>query len=123
MVTSLTKRMAEDLTDYYQDLNVKVRYLHSDIESLERLEIIRQLHMGIFDVLVGIDLLREGLDLPELSLVAMLDANKEGFLRSDRSLIQTIGRAARNISWDGYSLCRLRHRFYEAGHRRDQSPA
>jgi excinuclease ABC subunit B len=97
LVTTLTKRMAEDLTDYYQDLNVKVRYLHSDIETLERVEIIRHLRMGVFDVLVGINLLREGLDLPEVSLVAILDADKEGFLRSDRSLIQTIGRAARNV--------------------------
>ena len=97
LVTTLTKRMAEDLTDYYQDLNVKVRYLHSDIETLERVEIIRQLRMGVFDVLVGINLLREGLDLPEVSLVAILDADKEGFLRSDRSLIQTIGRASRNV--------------------------
>jgi excinuclease ABC subunit B len=97
LVTTLTKRMAEDLTDYYQDLNVKVRYLHSDIETLERVEIIRQLRMGVFDVLVGINLLREGLDLPEVALVAILDADKEGFLRSDRSLIQTIGRAARNV--------------------------
>jgi excinuclease ABC subunit B len=97
LVTTLTKRMAEDLTDYYQDLGVKVRYLHSDIETLERVEIIRQLRMGVFDVLVGINLLREGLDLPEVSLVAILDADKEGFLRSERSLIQTIGRAARNV--------------------------
>ena len=97
LVTTLTKRMAEDLTDYYQDLNVKVRYLHSDIETIERVEIIRQLRQGQFDVLVGINLLREGLDLPEVSLVAILDADKEGFLRSDRSLIQTIGRAARNV--------------------------
>lgn len=97
LVTTLTKRMAEDLTDYYQDLNVRVRYLHSDIETIERVEIIRQLRMGQFDVLVGINLLREGLDLPEVSLVAILDADKEGFLRSDRSLIQTIGRAARNV--------------------------
>ncbi|MBI2368395.1 MAG: excinuclease ABC subunit UvrB [Deltaproteobacteria bacterium] len=98
LVTTLTKRMAEDLTDYYQDLNVKVRYLHSDIETIERVEIIRQLRLGQFDVLVGINLLREGLDLPEVSLVAILDADKEGFLRSDRSLIQTIGRAARNVN-------------------------
>ncbi len=97
LVTTLTKRMAEDLTDYYQDLNVKVRYLHSDIETIERVEIIRHLRMGVFDVLVGINLLREGLDLPEVSLVAILDADKEGFLRSARSLIQTIGRAARNL--------------------------
>jgi excinuclease ABC subunit B len=98
LVTTLTKRMAEDLTEYYQDLNIKVRYLHSDIETIERVEIIRQLRMGQFDVLVGINLLREGLDLPEVSLVAILDADKEGFLRSDRSLIQTIGRAARNVN-------------------------
>ncbi len=98
LVTTLTKRMAEDLTEYYQDLNVKVRYLHSDIETIERVEIIRQLRGGQFDVLVGINLLREGLDLPEVSLVAILDADKEGFLRSDRSLIQTIGRAARNVN-------------------------
>jgi len=90
--------MAEDLTDYYQDLNVKVRYLHSDIETLERVEIIRDLRKGAFDVLVGINLLREGLDIPEVSLVAILDADKEGFLRSERSLIQTIGRAARNVN-------------------------
>ena len=98
LVTTLTKRMAEDLTDYYQDLNVKVRYLHSDIETLERVEIIRELRKGSFDVLVGINLLREGLDLPEVSLVGILDADKEGFLRSERSLIQTIGRAARNVN-------------------------
>ena len=98
LVTTLTKRMAEDLTDYYQDLNVKVRYLHSDIETLERVEIIRDLRRGAFDVLVGINLLREGLDIPEVSLVAILDADKEGFLRSERSLIQTIGRAARNVN-------------------------
>ena len=97
LVTTLTKRMAEDLTDYYQDLNLRVRYLHSDIETIERVNIIRELRMGSFDVLVGINLLREGLDLPEVSLVAVLDADKEGFLRSERSLIQTIGRAARNV--------------------------
>src|SRR5437773_5535240 len=90
--------MAEDLAGYYQDLNVKVRYLHSDIETVERVEIIRDLRAGVFDVLVGINLLREGLDLPEVSLVAILDADKEGFLRSGRSLIQTIGRAARHIN-------------------------
>jgi len=98
LVTTLTKRMAEDLTDYYQDLNVRVRYLHSDIETIERVDIIRELRKGTFDVLVGINLLREGLDLPEVSLVGILDADKEGFLRSARSLIQTIGRAARNIN-------------------------
>jgi excinuclease ABC subunit B len=97
LVTTLTKRLAEDLTDYYQELGVKVRYLHSDIETLERVEIIRELRLGTFDVLIGINLLREGLDIPEVSLVAILDADKEGYLRSERSLIQTIGRASRNI--------------------------
>ena len=97
LVTTLTKRMAEDLTTYYQELGVKVRYLHSDIETLERVEILRDLRRGVFDVLVGINLLREGLDLPEVSLVAILDADKEGFLRSAGSLIQTSGRAARNL--------------------------
>ncbi|HEY7287333.1 MAG TPA: excinuclease ABC subunit UvrB [Vicinamibacterales bacterium] len=98
LVTTLTKRMAEDLTQYYQELGVKVRYLHSDIETLERVQILRGLRRGEFDVLVGINLLREGLDLPEVSLVAILDADKEGFLRSSQSLIQTSGRAARNVN-------------------------
>ena len=98
LVTTLTKRMAEDLTEYYAELGVKVRYLHSDIDTLERIEILRDLRRGLFDVLVGINLLREGLDLPEVSLVGILDADKEGFLRSPRSLIQTIGRAARNVN-------------------------
>ena len=98
LVTTLTKRLAEDLTDYYQELGVRVRYLHSDIDTLERVEIIRELRRGTFDVLIGINLLREGLDIPEVSLVAILDADKEGYLRSERSLIQTIGRAARNIN-------------------------
>jgi excinuclease ABC subunit B len=97
LVTTLTKRMAEDLTEYYADLNVRVQYMHSDIKTIERMEIIRDLRLGVFDVLVGINLLREGLDLPEVSLVAILDADKEGFLRSERSLIQTCGRASRNI--------------------------
>jgi excinuclease ABC subunit B len=97
LVTTLTKRMAEDLSEYYSDLGVKVEYLHSDIKTIERMSIIRDLRLGVFDVLVGINLLREGLDLPEVSLVAILDADKEGFLRSERSLIQTCGRAARNI--------------------------
>jgi excinuclease ABC subunit B len=97
LVTTLTKRLAEDLTDYYQELGVKVRYLHSDIDTIERVEIIRELRRGTFDVLVGINLLREGLDIPEVSLVAILDADKEGYLRSERSLIQTIGRAARHV--------------------------
>ena len=96
LVTTLTKRMAEDLTDYLESFSVKVRYLHSDVDTVERMEIIRDLRLGAFDVLVGINLLREGLDMPEVALVAILDADKEGFLRSDRSLIQTIGRAARN---------------------------
>ncbi len=97
LVTTLTKRMAEDLTDYLQQMGVRVRYMHSDIDAIERMEIVRGLRLGEFDVLVGINLLREGLDLPEVSLVAVLDADQEGFLRSDRSLIQTVGRAARNV--------------------------
>ncbi|TDJ55579.1 MAG: excinuclease ABC subunit UvrB [Gemmatimonadetes bacterium] len=101
LVTTLTKRMAEDLTDYLQQTGVRVRYLHSDIDAIERIEILRALRLGEFDVLVGINLLREGLDLPEVSLVAILDADHEGFLRSDRSLIQTVGRAARHISGKG----------------------
>jgi excinuclease ABC subunit B len=98
LVTTLTKRMAEELTNYYRELGVRIKYLHSDIVTIERMQIIRDLRMGEFDVLVGINLLREGLDLPEVSLVAILDADKEGFLRSQRSLIQTCGRAARNIN-------------------------
>jgi len=98
LVTTLTKKMAEDLTDHYGELGIKARYLHSDIDTLERIGIIRDLRLGIFDVLIGINLLREGLDLPEVSLVAILDADKEGFLRSERSLIQTAGRAARNVN-------------------------
>jgi excinuclease ABC subunit B len=97
LVTTLTKRMSEDLTDYLQQMGVRVRYMHSDIDAIERMEIVRGLRLGEFDVLVGINLLREGLDMPEVSLVAILDADQEGFLRSDRSLIQTIGRAARNL--------------------------
>ena len=96
LVTTLTKKMAERLTEYFDDLGVKVRYLHSDVKTIERMEIIRDLRLGEFDVLVGINLLREGLDIPEVSLVAILDADKEGFLRSETSLVQTIGRAARN---------------------------
>jgi excinuclease ABC subunit B len=97
LVTTLTKRMSEQLTEFLSDNGVKVRYLHSDIDTVERAEILRDLRLGTFDVLVGINLLREGLDIPEVSLVAILDADKEGFLRSERSLIQTIGRAARNL--------------------------
>jgi excinuclease ABC subunit B len=98
LVTTLTKRMAEDLTEYLEENTIKVRYLHSDVDTVERVEIIRDLRKGLFDVLVGINLLREGLDIPEVSLVAILDADKEGFLRSERSLIQTIGRAARHLN-------------------------
>lgn len=98
LITTLTKRMSEELTNYYRELGVRIKYLHSDIDTIERMQIIRDLRLGEFDVLVGINLLREGLDLPEVSLVAILDADKEGFLRSQRSLIQTCGRAARNIN-------------------------
>ena len=97
LVTTLTKRMAEDLTEYLHEHGIKVRYMHSDIDTLERIEIIRDLRLGTFDVLIGINLLREGLDIPECALVAILDADKEGFLRSETSLVQTIGRAARNV--------------------------
>jgi excinuclease ABC subunit B len=98
LVTTLTKRMAEELTKYLTKLNVRCRYIHSEVDTLERVEILRQLRMGMFDVLIGINLLREGLDLPEVSLVAILDADKEGFLRNERSLVQTVGRAARNVN-------------------------
>src|SRR5690606_25785492 len=98
LVTMLTKKMSEDLTDYLKEIGIKVAYLHSEIKTLERIEIIRDLRVGKYDVLIGINLLREGLDIPEVSLVAILDADKEGFLRSERSLIQTIGRAARNAN-------------------------
>jgi excinuclease ABC subunit B len=97
LVTTLTKRMAEDLTEYLHEAGLRVRYMHSDVETLERIELIRDLRLGVYDVLVGINLLREGLDIPECGLVAILDADKEGFLRSETSLIQTIGRAARNV--------------------------
>ena len=128
LVTTLTKRMAEDLTDYLTEHGVKVRYLHSDIDTLERIEIIRDLRLGVFDVLVGINLLREGLDIPECALVAILDADKEGFLRSQTSLIQTIGRAARNI--DGRVILyadmmtnSLRHAIEETERRRNKQRA
>src|SRR5207344_346212 len=98
LVTTLTKKMAEDLTDYLVEMGIRVRYLHSEVDTLQRIEILRDLRLGEFDVLVGINLLREGLDLPEVSLVAILDADKEGFLRSETSLVQTIGRAARNVN-------------------------
>jgi excinuclease ABC subunit B len=124
LVTTLTKRMAEDLTKYYEELSVRVRYLHSDIDTLERVEILRDLRLGEFDVLIGINLLREGLDLPEVSLVAILDADKEGFLRSARSLIQTIGRAARNINGSVIMYAdkitdSMRHALHETNRRRD----
>ncbi len=102
LITTLTKRMAEDLTDYMREVGIRVKYLHSDIDTLERAEIIRDMRMDVFDVLVGINLLREGLDIPEITLVAILDADKEGFLRSETSLIQTVGRAARNV--DGHVI-------------------
>jgi excinuclease ABC subunit B len=124
LVTTLTKRMAEDLTEYYRELGVKVRYMHSDIDTIERTEIVRDLRLGKFDVLIGINLLREGLDLPEVSLVAVLDADKEGFLRSRTSLIQTAGRAARNVA--GRAICyadaltgSLRAAIDETGRRRE----
>ena len=102
LITTLTKRMAEDLTDYMREVGIRVKYLHSDVDTLERAEIIRDMRLNVFDVLVGINLLREGLDIPEISLVAVLDADKEGFLRSETSLIQTVGRAARNV--DGHVI-------------------
>ena len=132
--------MAEQLTDYYSELGIKVRYLHSDIDTVERVEIIRDLRLGLFDVLVGINLLREGLDIPEVSLVAILDADKEGFLRSHRSLIQTIGRAARNVNGVAilyadkitdsmaqrerrrHPVRRQNHRLHESRHRRNRTP-
>jgi len=123
LVTTLTKRMAEDLSEYYLELGIRVRYLHSDIDTIERIEILRDLRKGEFDVLVGINLLREGLDLPEVSLVAILDADKEGFLRSTRSLIQTIGRAARNaqgkvIMYADKVTKSMRHAIEETARRR-----
>ena len=120
LVTTLTKRMAEDLTEYLNEHGVKVRYLHADIETVERSEIIRDLRLGKFDVIVGINLLREGLDMPEVSLVAILDADKEGFLRSEGSLIQTIGRAARNVQGKAILYADIEHRLDRARHRRDR---
>jgi excinuclease ABC subunit B len=128
LVTVLTKRMAEDLTQYYQELGVRVRYLHSDIDTLERVQILRDLRLGVFDVLVGINLLREGLDLPEVSLVAILDADKEGFLRSAGALIQTVGRAARNVHgravlYADRTTDSMRHAIEETGRRRSVQDA
>lgn len=119
LVTTLTKRMAEDLTEYLKQAGVRVRYLHSEIATIERAEIIDSLRAGKFDVLVGINLLREGLDLPEVSLIAILDADKEGFLRSDTAMIQTIGRAARNAHGRVYYVCRPYYRQHAAGDRRN----
>ncbi len=122
LVTVLTKKMAEDLTEYMHEQGLRVRYMHSDIDTLERIEIIRDLRLGAFDVLVGINLLREGLDIPECGLVAILDADKEGFLRSETSLIQTIGRAARNIDGKVILYADSDHRLDGAGDGRDQPP-
>ena len=122
LVTTLTKKMAEDLADYLLETGLQVRYLHSNIETIERIEIVRDLRLGEFDVLVGINLLREGLDLPEVSLVAILDADKEGFLRSSTSLIQTMGRAARNVAGRVDPLRRRDHRLDARGDRRDRAP-
>ena len=116
LVTTLTKKMSEDLTEYLLELGIRVRYLHSDIDTIQRVEILRGLRLGEFDVLVGINLLREGLDLPEVSFVAILDADKEGFLRSETSLIQTMGRAARNVDGPGRHVRRPGHRLDAQGH-------
>ena len=116
LVTTLTKKMAEDLTDYLADAGVRVQYLHSDIDTITRIEILRELRLGAIDVLVGINLLREGLDLPEVALVAILDADKEGFLRSASSLIQTMGRAARNVDGVVVLYADTRHRLHARGH-------
>ena len=122
LVTTLTKRMAEDLAGYYTEVGVRCRYMHSEIETLERVKLLAGLRKGEFDVLIGINLLREGLDLPEVSLVAILDADKEGFLRSAGSLIQTMGRAARHLRGQGDSLRRQDHRLDAPGDGRDRSP-
>jgi len=114
--------MAEDLTEYLHEQGIRVRYMHSDIDTIERIEIIRDLRLGAFDALVGINLLREGLDIPECALVAILDADKEGFLRSETSLIQTIGRAARNVDGRVILYRRRDHRLDAARHRRDRPP-
>ena len=123
LVTTLTKRMSEDLAEYYAEVGVKCRYMHSEIETLERVKILRDLRKGEFDVLIGINLLREGLDLPEVSLVAILDADKEGFLRSTGSLIQTIGRCARHLNGRAILVCRPHDRFDEARDGRDVAAA
>ena len=122
LVTTLTKKMAEDLTDYLLEAGVKTRYLHSEVDTLERIQIIRELRLGEYDVLVGVNLLREGLDLPEVSLVAVLDADKEGFLRGKTALIQTIGRAARNVERQGAPVRRQADRGDQGRPRRDRPP-
>ena len=122
LVTTLTKKMSEDLTDYLLEMGFRVRYLHSEIDTLERIQIIRELRLGEFDVLVGVNLLREGLDLPEVSLVAILDADKEGFLRGETSLIQTIGRAARNVEGKVADVRRQGDGGDARGDRRDRPP-
>ena len=120
LVTTLTKKMSEDLTDYLLENGIRTRYLHSEVDTLKRIELLRDLRLGEYDVLVGINLLREGLDLPEVSLVAILDADKEGFLRSDKSLIETIGRAARNVSGQVVNVRRPDDTLDGVGDRRDQ---
>ena len=122
LVTTLTKRTAEDLTDYLRGVDLKVRYIHADIDAIERVEILRALRAAEFDILVGINLLREGLDLPEVSLVCILDADKEGFLRSETSLIQTAGRAARHVNGEVVLFCRRRHRLDPAPHQHHRIP-
>jgi excinuclease ABC subunit B len=128
LVTTLTKRMAEELADFYQSLDMKVKYMHSDIDTLERIEIVKGLREGVFDVLIGINLLREGLDIPEVSLVAILDADKEGFLRSERSLVQTSGRAARNVKgrvimYADVETSSMKRALFETGRRRERQKA
>ena len=122
LVTTLTKKMSEDLTDYLLEAGVKARYLHSEIDTLERIQIIRDLRLGEYDVLVGVNLLREGLDLPEVSLVAILDADKEGFLRGQTALIQTIGRAARNVNGKVLMYADRRTEAIEFALERDDAP-
>lgn len=123
LVTTLTKKMAEDLSDYFTNSGIRCRYMHHDIGTIERMEIIRDLRLGEYDVLVGINLLREGLDIPEVGLVAILDADKEGFLRSETSLIQTVGRAAQKCRQHGYNVCRQNYPFHARLHGRDGPPA
>ena len=122
LVTTLTKRMAEDLTDYMREVGIRVKYLHSDIDTLERTQIVRTCVWMVFDVLVGINLLREGLDIPEITLVAILDADKEGFLRSETSLIQTIGRGSQKLRRPCHYVCGHHDGFHASGHSGDGAP-